>query len=120
MSCWRGTAIARFSTSPRATTSAATISVRCSRYIVPSPREPLASLPQVADHPIGECWLQEMNLERILRQHPGRNCRRIDLMIGEKDYRGRGLGTEMIGLLTALAFEQGADMVFGCDIADYN
>jgi RimJ/RimL family protein N-acetyltransferase len=77
-------------------------------------------LAKVGDRPIGECWLQEMNLERILREYPHKKCRRIDLMIGEKGYRGRGLGTQMIGLLTSFAFAQGTDLVFGCDIADYN
>jgi RimJ/RimL family protein N-acetyltransferase len=73
------------------------------------------------DRPIGECWLQEMNLARILQAHPDKDVRRIDLMIGEKTHRGRGLGTEMIRLLTAFAFErEHADIVFGCDIADYN
>ena len=71
--------------------------------------------------PIGECWLQEMNLERILETYPGRDCRRIDLMIGEKAFWGQGLGTEVIRLLSAFAFErEKADLVFGCDIADYN
>lgn len=70
---------------------------------------------------IGECWLQEMNLARILRAHPDKDVRRIDLMIGEKAHRGRGLGTEMIRLLTAFAFDrEHADIVFGCDIADDN
>lgn len=70
---------------------------------------------------IGECWLQEMNLERVLRRHPGQDCRRIDLMIGDKAFWGRGIGTQVIRLLTDFAFERaGADRVFGCDIADYN
>jgi RimJ/RimL family protein N-acetyltransferase len=70
---------------------------------------------------IGEGWLQEMNLERILETYPGRDCRRIDLMIGEKAFWGQGLGTEVIRLLSAFAFErEKADLVFGCDIADYN
>jgi aminoglycoside 6'-N-acetyltransferase len=56
-------------------------------------------LAKVGDRPIGECWLQEMNLEQILREYPNKKCRRIDLMIGEMGYRGRGLGTQMIGLL---------------------
>ena len=34
--------------------------------------------------PIGECWLQEMNLQEVLDRHPGQDVRRIDLMIGEK------------------------------------
>lgn len=76
---------------------------------------------EVDGNPIGECWLQQMNLERILRKYPELDCRRIDLMIGEKAFWGQGLGTEVIRLLTNFAFEQeGADLVFGCDIADYN
>ncbi len=70
---------------------------------------------------IGECWLQRMNLERVLREYPGFDLRRIDLMIGEKALWGQGLGTEVIRLLTDLAFHhEKADYVFGVDIADYN
>ena len=76
---------------------------------------------EVAGNPIGECWLQQMNLERILQKYPELDCRRIDLMIGEKAFWGQGFGTEVIRLLTSFAFErEGADLVFGCDIADYN
>jgi len=75
----------------------------------------------VAEHPIGECWLQRMNLERILKRFPDSDCRRIDLMIGEKAAWGHGYGTEAIRMLTDLAFiQEKADRVFGCDIADYN
>ncbi len=71
--------------------------------------------------PIGECWLQKMNLERILQKYPNTDCRRIDLMIGEMEFWGRGIGTEAIRLLTAFGFDQEhADYVFGCDVADYN
>ena len=60
--------------------------------------------------PIGECWLQRMNLKRILKRYPGQDCRRIDLMIGEKDLWGRGLGTDVIQTLTGFGFEEeGAD-----------
>ena len=70
---------------------------------------------------IGECWLQQMNLTRILQRHPDQDCRRIDLMIGEKHLWGQGYGTRIIHLLTHFAFEQqSADVIFGCDIADYN
>ena len=75
----------------------------------------------VGGSPIGECWLQQMNLERILAQYPGSNCWRIDLMIGEKRLWGQGLGTEIISLLTHFGFDRaGADRIFGCDVADYN
>lgn len=72
------------------------------------------------DAPVGECWLQRMNLERVLVAFPDQDLRRIDLTIGEKAYWGRGLGTRVIALLTRLGFHQGADAIFGCDIADYN
>ncbi|MBN1484682.1 MAG: GNAT family N-acetyltransferase [Chloroflexia bacterium] len=76
---------------------------------------------ELGGRPIGEGWLQRMNLERILRAYPDQDCRRIDLLIGEKDCWGRGLGTEAIRLLTAFAFErEGADVVWACDVADYN
>ena len=70
---------------------------------------------------IGECWLQRMNLERYLEEFLSLDLRRIDLCIGEKEYWGQGLGTRAIGLLTEFGFAQEqADMIFGCDIADYN
>src|SRR4051794_7271109 len=47
---------------------------------------------EVAGQPIGECWLQQMNLDRILGKHAGQDCRRIDLLIGEKGRWGRGIG----------------------------
>ena len=71
--------------------------------------------------PIGDCWLQEMNLPRLIDRFPGRDLRRIDITIGEKPFWGRGLGSTSIALLTEYAFEEErADIVFGCDIADYN
>lgn len=70
---------------------------------------------------IGECWLQRMNIEWILEKNPGKDCRRIDLVIGERDMWGKGIGTEVIRMLTDFGFErEKADMIFGCDIWDYN
>ncbi|MDE2867943.1 MAG: GNAT family N-acetyltransferase [Chloroflexota bacterium] len=70
--------------------------------------------------PVGECWLQQMNLERILRKNPGSDCRRIDLEI-EKAYWGRGIGTAAIRLLVEFGFEsEGADAIFAMDVADDN
>lgn len=69
---------------------------------------------------IGECWLQRMNLSRILEQYPALDCRRIDLMIGEKRLWGQGLGTVMIRLLTHFGFVvEEADLIFGL-VSDYN
>ena len=76
---------------------------------------------EVGGHAIGECWLQEMNLARILTRYPGKDCRRIDITIGEMALWGRGYGTDAIRTLTRWGFEdQGADLIFGCGIADYN
>ena len=71
--------------------------------------------------PIAECWLQEMNLDHLLGKYPGLDLRRIDLGIGEKELWGRGLGTEIIDLLTRFAFaKEAADMVFGPGIREDN
>ncbi|TEU14647.1 MAG: N-acetyltransferase, partial [Anaerolineales bacterium] len=53
---------------------------------------------ELYDRPIGECWLQRMNLERVNCRFPGLDVRRIDLTIGEKDWWGRGWGTRIIRL----------------------
>ena len=54
---------------------------------------------------IGECWLQKMNLEHVIKKHPDVDVRRIDLMIGEKEYWGKGIGTKVVKLLTKFGFE---------------
>ena len=63
---------------------------------------------------IGECWLQHMNLRRIVDQFPGEDLRRIDLAIGEKELWGRGYGNEAIALLVDFGFRyEAADAIFG-------
>ncbi len=70
--------------------------------------------------PVGECWLQQMNMERILRRYPGLDCRRIDIEI-QKDHWGRGIGSTAIGLLVGFGFEtEGADAIFAMDVAGDN
>jgi RimJ/RimL family protein N-acetyltransferase len=54
--------------------------------------------------PIGECWLQKMNRERIIKKHPGKDCRRIDMMIGEKGLWGHGIGSRVMKMLAELGF----------------
>jgi RimJ/RimL family protein N-acetyltransferase len=71
--------------------------------------------------PIGECWLQEMNLERVLEGYPNMDIRRIDLVIGEKDQWNKGIGTTVIKMLTGFGFAQeNADLIYEPGIADYN
>ncbi|HKX29729.1 MAG TPA: GNAT family N-acetyltransferase [Blastocatellia bacterium] len=69
---------------------------------------------------IGEGWLQRMNLERLLNKYPDQDCRRIDLLIGEKGLWGQGLGTDTIRTLSRFGFErEGADLIFGL-VGGYN
>ena len=76
---------------------------------------------ELQTRPIGVCWLQRMNLHRLLEKMPDKDLRRIDLAIGEKELWGHGLGTEMIGILTKFGFEtEKCDAIFGCSIGDYN
>ncbi|NLI99373.1 GNAT family N-acetyltransferase [bacterium] len=71
--------------------------------------------------PIGECWLQQMNLEEISARFPDKDVRRMPIMIGEKDYWGSGAGTAVIRALTEFAFlREGADMMFACAIKGNN
>ena len=69
---------------------------------------------EVEGRAIGECWLQRMNLRRIVDQFPDKNLWRIDLMIGVKELWGRGYGSEAIRLLADFGFGcAGSDAIFG-------
>jgi len=71
--------------------------------------------------PVGECWLQKMNLQPILDRYTnGEDVRRIDMMIGNKDYWNLGIGSAIIGMLLDFAFTiQGVDYLYGL-VFDYN
>lgn len=69
---------------------------------------------ELEGEPIGECWLQKMNLPSYLERFPGQDVRRIDLVIGRKDLWGQGLGSDTIRTLVRFGFEQeDADVIFG-------
>ena len=71
--------------------------------------------------PIGECWLQEMNIERVLEKCPNMDVRRIDLAIGEKDQWNKGIGTTVIRMLSEFGFlQENTDLIYEPGIADYN
>ena len=60
-----------------------------------------------------------MNLRRVVDQFPGKDLRRVDLMIGEKELWGRGYGPETIALLVDFGFtREVADAIFGIVSAD--
>lgn len=76
---------------------------------------------EVDDIPIGECWLQEMNVPSVTDLYPARtDVRRIDLLIGEKNYWGRGIGTKVVRMLVDFAFAGEQVDVLHCFCADYN
>jgi len=71
--------------------------------------------------PVGECWLQKMNIKTILEKYAtNADVRRIDIMIGEKDYWNRGIGSAVIGMLVDFAFNyQGVGFLHAL-VSDFN
>lgn len=71
--------------------------------------------------PVGECWLQRMNLPDVKAMYPETlDVRRIDMAIGEKAYWGRGIGTQFIGMMIDFAFCGEHVDVLHCFCEDYN
>lgn len=71
--------------------------------------------------PIGECWLQKMNLPAVKAMYPENlDVRRIDMAIGEKSYWNKGIGTQLIGMLIDFAFCGEQIDVLHCFSEDYN
>jgi len=68
---------------------------------------------ELEGQPIGDIWLQKLNLPEIRERFPGRDLRRIDVELGRKELWGKGLGADAIRTLLRFAFEQeGADGVY--------
>ena len=65
--------------------------------------------------PIGECWLQRMNLQQLVARHPGQDVRRIDIAIGAPALWGQGLGRETVALLLDFGFRcEGVAVIYVC------
>ncbi|MCY4114028.1 MAG: GNAT family N-acetyltransferase [Chloroflexi bacterium] len=76
-------------------------------------------LMELDGEPIGECWLQRMNLERLVARHQDEDVRRIDIAIGLPALWGQGLGREAVGLLLDFGFRrEGVDVIYACVDAD--
>jgi len=83
-------------------------------------RNGLCFIAEVNGRPIGNFWLQKMNIPKVSALYPGLDVRRIEAEIGEKDYWGRGIGTAIVRMLIEYAFcVENAD-VLHCFAADYN
>lgn len=71
--------------------------------------------------PIGEGWLQKMNLPEILAMYPKTlDVRRIDMSIGEKDYWNQGIGSQFVRMMVEFAFASEHVDVLHCICGDYN
>ena len=71
--------------------------------------------------PVGECWLQRMDVSSVRSMYPaGVDVRRIDICIGEKAYWGRGIGTAAVRMLVKFAFEREGTDVLHCLCAEEN
>lgn len=70
---------------------------------------------------VGECWLQKMKLPYVKAMYAdGLDVRRIDAMIGETAFWGKGIGTHMLGMLIKYAFACEQVDVLHCLCEDYN
>lgn len=71
--------------------------------------------------PVGECWLQKMNLKKVLTMYDDSvDVRRIDMMIGEKEYWNKGIGSQFIPMIIDFAFNKEHVDVLHCLSGDYN
>lgn len=71
--------------------------------------------------PIGDCWLQKMNIPYVKAMYePETDVRRIDMEIGEKEYWNHGIGTLFIGMMIDFAFNGEHVDVLHCFCEDYN
>ena len=71
--------------------------------------------------PVGECWLQKMNLPEVKAMyHETLDVRRIDMSIGEKSHWNKGIGTQFIGMMVDFAFYGENVDVLHCFSEDYN
>ena len=69
---------------------------------------------------IGECWIQDMNLATLKEKHAGKNIKRIDMTIFEKDFLEKGIGSIVNQMLLRFGFFQwNADMIYAIT-EDYN
>jgi len=76
---------------------------------------------ELDDTAIGECLLCKVRVPYIEQKYPtSTDLRRIDILIGEKDYWGMGIGTTVVQMLLKFAFEvEATDVIYGIT-GDYN
>ena len=76
---------------------------------------------EVDGEPIGDCWLEQMNIQEVIDMYPNLNVKRIDMMIGEKSWWGKGIGSALVGMLTDYAFiHDNVDIIYIPGVFDFN
>ena len=81
----------------------------------------LCFLIEVNGEPVGECWLQKMNLAEVIAMYAeSTDVRRIDMSIGEKALWGKGIGTAAVRMLVDYAFHGAHVEILHCFNEDYN
>lgn len=67
---------------------------------------------------VGECWLQEMNLDWIRARFEDEELWRIDLALAKESW-GRGIGTRAVGMLCEFGFgpRVGAERIVAASVA---
>ncbi len=76
---------------------------------------------EVDDIPVGEGWLQKMNLPYVNAMYDSSlDVRRIDMAIGEKEYWNKGIGSQFIPMIIEFAFGTENVDVLHCFCEDYN
>jgi len=72
--------------------------------------------------PIGYCTLALGAVDdEIFAEFAERDCRNIEIVIGEKKFWGQGIGTKAIHLVTQFAFERdNAEVLCVIDVSDFN
>lgn len=69
--------------------------------------------------PVGDCWLQRMNMQHIIDEFPDEVIYRIDITMS-KNYWNKGIGTRVVKMLTEFGFaRKHAEKIFYL-VGDYN
>jgi len=80
----------------------------------------LCFIAEVNSQPIGNFWIQKMNIPEVSALYPNLDVRRIEAEIGEKNYWGRGIGSVIMRMLIKHTFCSERADVLHCIAADYN
>ena len=74
----------------------------------------------IDDTPVGDCWLQDLNLSELIEKHRNKNAKRIDVTIYDKSLWNKGMGRFVNSILLEFGFmQQNVDLIYAIT-EDYN